>query len=96
MRLQLGEPDLWNDVSPRRLAEKADAPIMLIHGVDDTVVLYEHSAKMADKLKDAGKPYELVTLPGEDHCLSLSETRMQMLENAVRWVETYNPVNSGG
>lgn len=93
LREQLGDPDLWDDVSPRRLAERADAPIMLIHGVDDTVVLYEHSTKMADKLKDAGKPYELVTLQGEDHWFSLSETRMQMLENSVRWVETHNPAD---
>lgn len=91
LREQLGDPDLWNDVSPRRLAERADAPVMLIHGVDDTVVLYSHSSRMADKLDDADKPYELVTLEGEDHWLSLSTTRHQMLSNAMRWVETYNP-----
>lgn len=91
LREQLGDPKTWDEVSPRRLAQRADAPVMLIHGVDDTVVLYSHSAKMADKLKDAGKPYELVTLPGEDHWLSLSETRQQMLANAVRWVEAHNP-----
>ncbi|MEM6858180.1 MAG: S9 family peptidase [Pseudomonadota bacterium] len=93
LREQLGDPDLWDDVSPLRLADKANAPIMLIHGKDDTVVPYSHSYKMADKLKDYGKTYELVTLDGEDHLLSLSATRQEMLENAVRWVETYNPVD---
>ncbi len=88
---QLGDRDLWDEVSPLRLAERADAPIMLIHGVDDTVVPYTHSTRMADKLKDHGKEYELVTLEGEDHWLSLSATRQLMLENAVRWVETHNP-----
>ena len=91
LREQLGDPDLWDAVSPRRLAERADAPIMLIHGVDDTIVPYSHSTKMADKLDDAGKLYELVTLDGEDHWLSLSLTRQQMLTNAMRWVETHNP-----
>ncbi|MEM6585159.1 MAG: S9 family peptidase, partial [Pseudomonadota bacterium] len=90
---QLGSSDLWDDVSPWRNAERADAPIMLIHGVDDTVVPYSHSSRMADKLKDNDKVYELVTLKGEDHWLSLSDTRQKMLENAVRWVETYNPAN---
>jgi len=90
---RLGDPDLWDDVSPLRRASEADAPIMLIHGVDDVVVPYSHSTKMADKLKDAKKPYELVKLEGEDHWLSLSETRQQMLANAVRWVETYNPAD---
>lgn len=88
---QLGEKQLWDDVSPLKRAAEADAPIMLIHGVDDTVVPYSHSKKMADKLKDHGKTFELVTLNGEDHWLSLSATRQQMLANAVRWVETHNP-----
>lgn len=91
LREQLGEPDTWDAVSPLKHAEQADAPIMLIHGVDDTVVPYSHSTKMADKLKDFDKPHELVRLEGEDHWLSLSSTRKQMLENAVRWVETHNP-----
>lgn len=93
LREQLGDSSLWDEVSPLRLARRADAPIMLIHGVDDTVVPYSHAAKMADKLKDAGKPYELVTLEGEDHWLSLSTTRQQMLGNAVRWVEQHNPAD---
>ena len=90
---QLGPRDRWDAVSPLKLADQASAPIMLIHGKDDTVVPYSHSTKMADKLKDNGKPFELVTLEGEDHWLSLSATRQQMLENAVRWVETHNPAD---
>ncbi len=93
LRRQLGEPELWDPVSPLKLADRADAPILLIHGKDDTVVAYSHSTKMADRLKDAGKPYEFVTLEGEDHWLSLSETRQQMLKAAVRFVEKHNPAD---
>ena len=89
---QLGPKERWDDVSPRRLAARADAPVLLIHGRDDTVVPYSHSHQMADALKDAGKPYELVTLDGEDHWLSLSKTRLQMLEAAVGFVQKHNPV----
>ena len=88
---QLGPSDRWNEVSPRRLASRADAPVMLIHGKDDTVVPYSHSHRMADALKDAKKPYELVALDGEDHWLSLSTTRLQMLESAVGFVSKHNP-----
>jgi dipeptidyl aminopeptidase/acylaminoacyl peptidase len=66
---------------------------MLIHGEDDTVVPFSHSDKMADALKDAGKSYELVRLEGEDHWLSLSSTRLQMLEAAVGFVERHNPAD---
>ncbi|MBB3035237.1 alpha/beta hydrolase family protein [Alteriqipengyuania lutimaris] len=90
---QLGPRDGWDSVSPRRFADRADAPIMLIHGREDTVVPFLHSHKMADALKDAGKPYELVALDGEDHWLSLSTTRLQMLEAAVGFVQKHNPAD---
>ena len=90
---QLGPRDSWDAVSPRRLADRADAPVMLIHGVDDTVVPYSHSKEMAEKLEKAGKPFELVTLEGEDHFLSFSATRLQMLEAAVGFVEKHNPAD---
>lgn len=88
---QLGPQSSWDDVSPQKHADQSSAPILLIHGKDDTVVPYVHSTKMADALKDADKPFELVTLEGEDHWLSRSETRRTMLEAAVRFVEQHNP-----
>ncbi len=90
---QLGPRSGWDAVSPLRFAEQADAPIMLIHGRDDVVVPYSHSSKMADKLKDAKKPYEMISLKGEDHWLSRSETRRRMLEAAVGFVEKHNPAD---
>ena len=72
---ELGPRSGFDEVSPRRFAAQADAPILLIHGRDDTVVPFEQSAEMADALKDAGKPYRLVELREEDHWLSRSATR---------------------
>ena len=89
----MGPRSEMDSISPAKLADQASAPILLIHGKDDTVVPYEQSTIMADKLKDAGKPYELVTLEGEDHWLSLSSTRLKMLAEAVRFVENYNPAD---
>ncbi|MES2497281.1 MAG: S9 family peptidase [Pseudomonadota bacterium] len=80
-------------VSPARFAERADAPILLIHGVDDIVVPFEQSQTMASALGRAGKQYELIKLVGEDHWLSRSETRLNMLSAAVAFVEKHNPPN---
>jgi dipeptidyl aminopeptidase/acylaminoacyl peptidase len=93
LREQLGDPKLYDDVSPRRFAARADAPVLLIHGKDDTVVGYKQSQVMADALKDARKPYEFVTLAGEDHWLSREETRKRMLSEAVRFVQKNNPAD---
>ncbi|HYD24169.1 MAG TPA: S9 family peptidase [Croceibacterium sp.] len=93
LREQLGPPSGYDAVSPRRFAARADAPILLIHGKDDTVVPFAQSDSMADALKDAGKPYKLVVLREEDHWLSRASTRLQMLEEAVAFVEEHNPAS---
>jgi dienelactone hydrolase len=90
---ELGPRSGFDAASPRRFAAQADAPILLIHGREDTVVPYEQSAKMADALKDAGKPYRLIDLGEEDHWLSRSTTRMQMLDAAVAFVQEHNPAD---
>jgi dipeptidyl aminopeptidase/acylaminoacyl peptidase len=78
-------------ISPARIAGRADAPILLIHGKDDTVVPYEQSQIMAEALTAAGKPVEFVTMPGEDHWLSKGATRLQMLQATVAFLEKHNP-----
>jgi dipeptidyl aminopeptidase/acylaminoacyl peptidase len=80
-----------NEISPVRLAARADAPILLIHGLDDTVVPVRQSRDMEAALARAGKPVEFLQLPGEDHWLSSETTRKAMLQAAVRFVERYNP-----
>jgi dipeptidyl aminopeptidase/acylaminoacyl peptidase len=89
----LGIPSQYDEISPRRFAAQADAPILLVHGMDDTVVPFNQSKVMADALKKAGKPYELVTLKEEDHFLSRSPTRIQMLDAAMRFIQKYNPAD---
>jgi dipeptidyl aminopeptidase/acylaminoacyl peptidase len=78
-------------ISPSALAARADAPILLIHGKDDTVDPFEQSEIMEQALKRAGKPVELVTMENEDHWLSRGETRTTMLTSAVAFVEKHNP-----
>lgn len=90
---ELGPRSGFDEVSPRNFAARADAPILLIHGKDDTVVPFEQSDSMADALKNAGKPYELVVLREEDHWLSRASTRLQMLEEAVAFVQEHNPAD---
>jgi dipeptidyl aminopeptidase/acylaminoacyl peptidase len=88
---ELGPRGGFDAVSPRPLASRADAPILLIHGKDDTVVPFDQSDNMAHALAAAGKPHKLVVMRQEDHWLSRPATRLQMLEEAVAFVEQNNP-----
>ncbi len=87
----VGEDTDLDSISPYRLARRADAPVLIIHGRDDTRVPYSQGAGMADALKDAGKTVAFVTLEGEDHFLSNADTRKRMLSEAVAFVERHNP-----
>jgi dipeptidyl aminopeptidase/acylaminoacyl peptidase len=78
-------------ISPAGLAGRADAPILLIQGKDDTVVPYEQAVDMADALRRAGKPVEFVPLDGADHWLLKQDTRIAMAKASVAFVEKYNP-----
>jgi dipeptidyl aminopeptidase/acylaminoacyl peptidase len=77
--------------SPRRLADAVRAPILLIHGKDDTVVKFNQSTIMATALRRANKPFKLVELAAEDHWLSRAATRLQML----REIEAFLTENLG-
>jgi dipeptidyl aminopeptidase/acylaminoacyl peptidase len=82
-----------DEISPAKRVSKVNIPILLIHGKDDTVVPFEQSQIMADALRKAGKPVEFVTLKREDHWLSQGETRLQMLQSVVAFLEKNNPPN---
>ncbi len=73
------DPQAMIAASPRRLVNNVKAPILLMHGRDDTIVRFEQSSGMASALKSAGKNVKLVELRGEDHWLSKTATRQQML-----------------
>jgi dipeptidyl aminopeptidase/acylaminoacyl peptidase len=85
-----GEPSL-GDISPVRFADRAEAPIQLIHGRDDTVVPIDQSRKMEAALRAAGKPVDFVELTGQDHWLTDEATRIQMLKAQIDFVEKHNP-----
>jgi dipeptidyl aminopeptidase/acylaminoacyl peptidase len=87
-----GAPSL-KSISPVAYAARADAPILLIHGEDDSVVPLEQSQIMYSALKSAGKPVEYIQTKGEDHWLSREATRVATLKAAVAFVEKYDPAN---
>ena len=84
------------EISPAFQAANVSVPVLLIHGADDTVVRIAQSTRMAEALKKAGKPVEMITLKGEDHWLSNGETRLQMLTESARFLKTCNPPDGPG
>lgn len=86
--------DQLRALSPARHAEAFVAPVLLIHGENDSIVPYSHSRNMERALDRADKPVELVRLDGEDHWLSRSATRIEMLRAVDAFLSQHNPVTA--
>jgi dipeptidyl aminopeptidase/acylaminoacyl peptidase len=91
MGVQSNHDEVLKARSPGLHADQADAPVLLIHGKDDTVVPIAQSEEMVRRLDKAGKAGTLVTLEGEDHWLSREATRAAMLKASVTFVLEHNP-----
>lgn len=85
-----GDP-LLKAISPIDHVDAVTVPVLLIHGRDDTVVPYGQSEDMAKALQRAGKSAQLISLPHEDHWLSHSATREEMLDAVVSFLELNDP-----
>jgi dipeptidyl aminopeptidase/acylaminoacyl peptidase len=77
--------------SPARFATAIRAPILLIHGTDDTTVPIDQARGMARALTAAGKKFELIELEGDDHYLSSSATRVRALRELERFLAIHLP-----
>lgn len=91
MGAQSKDDPVLDQISPIKHIDKVTIPVLLIHGKDDTVVPIAQSEDMAEALQKAGKNVTFVELDGEDHWLSRSMTRLQMLKAMVDFLKANNP-----
>jgi dipeptidyl aminopeptidase/acylaminoacyl peptidase len=85
------DKEALKSVSPVNFADAFTAPVLLLHGRKDSVVPLAQTKVMHKALKRAKKEVELVTLDGEDHWLSGSETRQALLREIDEFVTRHNP-----
>src|SRR5262249_14953055 len=78
-------------ISPAPHAAAVTVPVLLIHGKDDAVVPFNQSELMYEALHAGKKDVQLVVLKNEDHWLSRSTTRLQMLQSSVEFLKAHNP-----
>jgi len=74
--------------SPLRHAEEVKVPVLLVHGAEDWTVRVEHSKRMGQELRQAGKPYELIVIPKADHQLRWRAERVTLLTALEKFLAT--------
>ena len=75
--------------SPARRAAEIQAPVLLLHGTEDTIVDPRQSRLMAKALKAAGKTCELVELKGQGHRNWSDATWKTVLETSTAFIGKY-------
>jgi dipeptidyl aminopeptidase/acylaminoacyl peptidase len=89
----IGDPQAEREkldaISPANAAENFTAPVMLIHGNDDTVVPIKQSEIMERALEQAGKDVTFIKLKGEDHWMSDGDTRIEALRAMTSFVDQH-------
>ncbi|HLY08806.1 MAG TPA: ThuA domain-containing protein [Planctomycetota bacterium] len=63
----LERPDAYRQASPLRYVARSNAPTLLVHGDQDPLVPYSHSAVMLERLCAAGVDASLLTVKGGGH-----------------------------
>jgi len=59
-------------------------PLLLIHGTTDDNVYFTHTLKMSEALFRAGRPYDLLVLPGFTHMVPEPVVTMRLYERIVQ------------
>lgn len=98
LETMMGDPrekaEAYRLASPAFRVTRQAAPILLIHGEDDTTVPIQQSRSMQRALKANGFPGDLVVLKADDHHLSSTASRQLMLESLFAFLDRWLPVGS--
>lgn len=91
----IGDPDDPADAasmvarSPLHHAQHLRAPLLLVHGENDTRVLPEESNKMYRKLAELGLPVKLISLPGVGHATGDRNESESTGAAILNWLTTH-------
>jgi dipeptidyl-peptidase-4 len=89
MNLPEENPKGYDDASVLTWAPKLEQPLLIIHGTADDNVYFMHSAKIADALFRAGKPFEFLPLSQFTHMVVDVEGRARMYERMRDFFEAH-------
>ncbi|MFY9822979.1 MAG: S9 family peptidase [Thermoanaerobaculia bacterium] len=83
------EKDLLVQLSPIHKLDKVKAPLLVLHGANDTNVPLVEAKQVAEELKKRGVPVQSVIFPDEGHGFRKTANRVRSTVEIVRWFEKY-------
>ncbi len=84
-----GSPDtdaaVLRDFSPIHRIDRLTAPLLVVHGSDDTNVPLEEAEQVVTALAERGAPHRFLQFPGEGHELLDTQNRVTFVRTTVDW-----------
>lgn len=87
---------IYEQRSPLQQADRIHAPLLVFHGLDDTVVPAQQSIAMVERLKARGVPVELQVFEGEGHGFRDGAVQRQVLERSEAFFRERFGFGAGG
>lgn len=81
-------------VSPINAVARIKAPLLLVHGKRDVTVDHGQSASMNNKMREAGKEVEFLSLPEADHYFTRQVDREALLGAIETFLAKHNPAGA--
>jgi dipeptidyl aminopeptidase/acylaminoacyl peptidase len=78
-------PELFRERSPMHFVERLSEPLLILHGTADRSVPVLQTIELADALVRAGRPFDMMIYPGEEHAF----VRAHTWRDAFRRVEAF-------
>lgn len=82
---EVGRDNLLRERSPLFHVQNVKAPLLILQGLDDVVVLPEQSRMIAEEMNRRGSTVKLVEFPGEGHGWLRAETILQAYTEQEAW-----------
>ena len=70
--------EAYTYASNLRLADQLKGKLLLMHGTSDVNVPFSNTVKMIEALIRAGKPYELLVLPGQGQDITVESLAYEL------------------
>lgn len=83
----MDDAKFMDSISPLTMIDQVQAPMMIVHGLNDPRVPIGEAMQLALALQKRGMDPEILFYPDEGHGLSKTGNRVLMLERALRFVE---------
>ncbi len=87
MRTLVENEDGYEQNSPVNFADRLKGAYLLVHGMGDDNVHFQHTAEMVNALVDANKPFDTYFYPNRNHGIYGGNTRLHLYQKMTDFLE---------